>query len=159
MKNKPPSSRRRVELSRDAPFAIKRRKAPPHEFVLDAIASLSPFTRPMFGCLAVYVKDKIVLILRDKPEHPADNGVWLATTEEHHNSLRREFPHMRSIRMFGKPVTAWQVLPAEAADFEQAALHACELVLAGDPRIGKVPGAKRAKASSAKKATRAKQRD
>ncbi|MGZ4822285.1 MAG: hypothetical protein ACXVZM_11830, partial [Terriglobales bacterium] len=92
------------------------------------------------------------------PEHPADNGVWLATMEEHHDSLRREFPHMRSVQIFGKPITAWQVLPAEAADFEQAALHACELVKAGDPRIGKVPGAKRPKASSAKKAARAKQR-
>jgi hypothetical protein len=75
--------------------------------------------------------------------------VWLATTEEHHQSLRREFPNMRSIQVFGKMVTAWQVLPAEAKDFEEAALHACELVLAGDPRIGKVPGARRASRSGA----------
>ena len=46
----------------------------------------------MFGCLAVYVAEKIVLILRDKRTETADNGVWLATTEEHHQSLRREFP-------------------------------------------------------------------
>ena len=45
----------------------------------------------MFGCLAVYIEDKIVLILRDKREAISDNGVWLATTEEHHESLRREF--------------------------------------------------------------------
>jgi hypothetical protein len=32
------------------------------------------------------------------------------------------------------------VLPTDADDFEEAALRACELVLAGDPRIGKVPG-------------------
>ena len=73
-----------------------------------------------------------------------DNGVWLATTEEHHQSLRGEFPNMRSIRLFGKEVTGWQVLPADAQDFEEAALRACELVLGGDPRIGKVPGARRA---------------
>ena len=59
-------------------------------------------TRPMFGCLAVYVEDKIVLILRDKRDKTADNGVWLATTEEHHESLRREFPMMRSIQVLGK---------------------------------------------------------
>jgi hypothetical protein len=129
----------------EAPFAVKARRAPPHEFVLEAIASLSPFTRPMFGCLAVYVKEKIVLILRDKRENTADNGVWLATTEEHHQSLRREFPHMRSIGVLGKKITGWQVLPVDAPDFEQAAVHACELVLAGDPRIGKVPGARRSK--------------
>jgi hypothetical protein len=130
----------------DGLFAVKPRKPVPHEFVLDAIASLSPRTRPMFGCLAIYVQDKIVLILRDKPNQTTDNGVWLATTEEHHQSLRRDFPNMRSIEVLGKKVTGWQVLPADAPDFEEAAMHACELVLAGDQRIGKVPGARRAKA-------------
>jgi hypothetical protein len=82
--------------------------------------------------------------------------VWLATTEEHHQSLRRDFPNMRSIKVLGKKVTGWQVLPSDAEDFEEAALRACELVLAGDPRIGKVPGARRAKASmkAAKKSAR-----
>ena len=93
----------------------------------------------MFGCLAVYVEERIVLILRDKPSRKADNGVWLATTAVHHESLQREFPQMRSIRVLGRKVTGWRVLPADAADFEDAALRACELVLKGDPRIGKIP--------------------
>ena len=100
-------------------------------------------TRHMFGCLAVYVEDKIVMALRDKQKNAGDNGVWLATTSEHHASLRREFPNMRSIRLLGKKVTGWQVLPVDAPDFEEAALRACELVLSGDHRIGKVPGARR----------------
>ena len=125
-----------------------RSKPIPHAFVLDAISTLSPYTRPMFGCLAIYVKDKIVLILRDKPKSTADNGVWLATTQEHHQSLRREFPNMRSIQVLGKRVTGWQVLPVDAPDFESAALRACELVLAGDPRIGKIPGARTSKSGS-----------
>ena len=78
--------------------------------------------------------------------------MWLATTEEHHQSLRQEFPNMRSIQVLGKKVTGWQVLPTDAEDFEEAALRACELVLAGDPRIGKVPG-QRAR-SAAKKAAK-----
>ncbi len=126
----------------------KQRKPIPHAFVLDAISTLSPYTRPMFGCLAVYVRDKIVLILRDKPKSTADNGVWLATTQEHHQSLRREFPNMRSIQVLGKRVTGWQVLPVDAPDFESAALRACELVLAGDPRIGKIPGARTSRSGS-----------
>jgi hypothetical protein len=120
----------------------------PHEFVLDALFALSPRTHPMFGCLAVYVGEKIVLILRDRPKSPADNGVWLATSEPHHASLGREFPNMRSIGVLGKDVTGWQVLPADAADFEEAALHACELIFARDPRIGKVPASKSGKAKS-----------
>ena len=142
----------------DALFAVKPRKPVPHEFVLEAIAPLSPTTRPMFGCLAVYVKDKIVLILRDKRGQTTDNGVWLATTEEHHQSLRQEFPNMRSIKVLGKKVTGWQVLPADAEDFEEAAQRACELVLAGDPRIGKVPGARRPSRSGAKKAAKGRTR-
>ena len=63
---------------------------------------------------------------------------------------------MRSIQVLsknglGKKVTGWQVLPVDAQDFEQSALQACDLVLARDPRIGKVPGAKRIpKAATAK---------
>jgi len=97
----------------------------------------------MFGCLAIYIEGKTVLILREKPTYPSDNGVWLATTEEHHASLRAEFPHLRSIGLLGKKITGWQVLPSDAADFEEAALRVCDLVLARDPRIGKVPGSRR----------------
>lgn len=138
----------------DTLFAVKRRKTVPHAFVLDAVAALSPKTRSMFGCLAVYVEGKIVLILRDKRDATTDNGVWLATTEEHHESLRREFPNMRSIQVFGKKVTGWQVLPADAPDFEEAALRACELIAARDPRIDKVPGARRTSGSGARKAAK-----
>ncbi len=136
------------------PFTIKRKKIP-HEFVLDAIAALSPETRPMFGCLAVYVKDKIVCVLRDKRAETADDdGMWLATTVEHHTSLRRDFPNMRSIRVLGKKVTGWQVLPANAPDFEEAALRAREFILAGDPRIGKVPASRRTASVGTKKAAK-----
>lgn len=131
---------RKQSIDRFDPPILKatRRKSVPHEFVLEALAGLDPWTRPMFGCLAVYIGEKLVLILRDKNKSTADNGVWLATTEEHHKSLRREFPSMRSIQVLGKEVTGWQVLPADSADFEEAALRACELIAAKDSRIGKV---------------------
>ncbi|MGB8733970.1 MAG: hypothetical protein WCC99_22155 [Candidatus Sulfotelmatobacter sp.] len=145
--------RNRPSLSLDHTlFAAKPRKPVPHQFVLDALAPLSPWTRPMFGCLAIYIDEKIVLILRDKPTYTADNGVWLATIEEHHPSLRREFPKMRSIGLLGKKVTGWQLLPVDVADFEEAALHACDLVLAGDPRIGKIPASRRTSKPAKKKA-------
>ena len=131
----------------DAPFAHARKRVP-HEFVLEALTPISPETRPLFGCLAVYVKDKIVCALRDKRNTTADDdGMWLATTVDHHASLQREFPSMRSIRVLGKEVTGWQVLPASAGDFEESALRACELIIAGDPRIGKVPASRRARAA------------
>jgi len=117
------SRRHAASLPLDDSIVVTQRKPVPFEFVLEAIAPLSPETRPMFGCLAIYVEDKIVLILRNKEkrDQTADNGVWLATTEEHHQSLRREFPNMRSIQVLGKQagkkVTGWQLLPADAPDF------------------------------------------
>ncbi len=126
----------------------------PHEFVLDALEPISPVTKPMFGCLAVYVREKIVLILRDRADERRDNGVWLATREEDHASLQREFPNMRSIQMFGTPKTSWQLLPADAGDFEESAMHACELVLARDARIGRVPAPRRRAAPKKRSTTR-----
>jgi hypothetical protein len=142
--------------SLDPLLGAKPRKKVPYEFVLDALADLSPRTNPMFGCLAIYVEEKIVLILRETPGPSPDNGVWLATTVEHHDSLRRDFSNLRSIEVLGREVTGWQVLPADAPDFEESALHACDLVIAGDPRIGKVP--KSRKTPGAKPRTAAKSR-
>lgn len=136
-------SKKKAELSGEDAFGMKPHKRVPFEFVLDALARVSPWTRPMFGCIAVYVEEKIVLILRDKDAQRADNGVWLATTREHHESLQREFPNMRSIGVLGKKVTGWQVLPATALDFEEAAIRACEMIIGNDPRIGKIPASRR----------------
>ena len=55
----------------------------------------------MFGCLAVYFADKIVLILR-------------------HKMIKRQ---TRSIQVLGKGVTGWQLLAVDTPDFEEAALR------------------------------------
>ena len=148
-----PKPRRTLSpLERKDPLtAAKPRKKIPYEFVLDALADLSPRTNPMSGCLALYGGEKIVLVLREKPGPSPDNGVWLATTVNHHDSLRRDFPNMRSIEVLGKPVTGWQVLPADAPDFEEAAMRACELVIARDVRIGKIPKSRRTPAAKPKR--------
>jgi hypothetical protein len=133
---KKPTQRRTV--SRKAAFP--RIKVPiPFEFVLEEIAALSPWTRYMFGSTAVYVDEKIVLILRHKETGREDNGIWLATIPEHHESLSREFPSMRSISVFGPGPSGWQLLPEDADDFEESALLACKLILKRDSRIGKTP--------------------
>ncbi|MBI1804337.1 MAG: hypothetical protein HY033_04495 [Ignavibacteriae bacterium] len=115
----------------------------PFQFVLDELESEQPTVRPMFGCYAIYIRGKITLILRNKSSSPKDNGVWIATTKDHHESLKKVFPSMRSIALLGKNVTGWQVLPASADDFESSALKACNLVRRGDPRIGKIPASKK----------------
>ncbi len=120
----------------------------PYEFVVEALTPLAPRVTRFFSGYAVYIGPKFVLILHDSPKSPADQGVWLATSAEHHESLRGEFPNMRSVQLFGTPVTSWQVLPVDALDFEESAMRACELIAARDPRIGKIPKAKKARATS-----------
>lgn len=119
---------------------VARKKVLPFAFVLDELDALEPHTKPMFGCTAVYVGERIVLILRERPAHPEDNGVWLATTREHHESLRADLPSLRSIGVLGEGgTTGWQMLPADGEHFEDEVLRACVLVRAEDPRIGKIP--------------------
>ncbi len=124
---------------------MSKRKPIPFNFVLDYLSPCQPVIRPMFGCHAIYKDSKIVLILRDRKDFPKDNGVWLATTTEHHASLKNDFPSMRSISFLGKGPTGWQNLPADANDFEESAIKACQLILRGDRRIGKVPKARAGK--------------
>lgn len=118
------------------------KKQVPFDFVLELLSPALPVIKPMFGCTGVYVGEKIVLVLRNRTDEPAANGVWLATTHKHHQSLRVDFPILRSIAVLGPDPTGWQMLPVCEPTFEEAVAKACELILSGDPRIGKVPKSK-----------------
>lgn len=65
--------------------------------------------------------------------------------------MAKDFPMMRSIEIFGPGPTGWQVLPLESESFESDVLKACELVLRGDVRLGKVPKARISASQRAKK--------
>jgi hypothetical protein len=118
----------------------------PHSFVLEALASLNPETRRMFSGFAVYVGDLLVLMLRDHAKSARDNGVWVVLaegTDPADRRLRREFPSIRSIELLGGKIGHWLVLPSDSPNFEKEALHACDLLLRRDPRLGRVPQSRR----------------
>lgn len=119
----------------------------PFDFVLDELFSLDPRVNPMFGCHAVYVGEKIVLILRDKPDHTESNGIWIATSEEHHDSLKKDFPGAHTVAILTHPgrETPWRMIHKDDEQFEEYALKLCDLIRKKDPRIGKVPKAKKKK--------------
>lgn len=122
----------------------KGKPAIPFEFVLENLSRLDFTVKAFFGCHSIYVGDKIVLTLRKKKEHPRDNGIWIATSTEHHASLQKIFPNMRPIGVFGNAGN-WQILPMDADDFEESVNKVCELVLKNDPRIGRIPAKKKPK--------------
>lgn len=117
----------------------------PFEFVLENLSRLDITVKAFFGCHSIYLGDKMLLALRKKKEHPRDNGVWIATSHEYHESLQKIFPNMRSIELFGNPPSSWQNLPFDAVDFEESVNRVCDLILKHDPRVGKIPKKKKKK--------------
>jgi len=118
----------------------------PHAFVLDALAPLHPEVRRMFSGFAVYVGDRICCMLRDHPKSPQDNGVWLVLAEGVNpadRALYREFPSLRTIDLLRGKISHWLLIPSDSAGFEAEALHACDLLLQHDPRLGRIPASRR----------------
>jgi hypothetical protein len=129
--------------------AKPKRKSAPFPFILDALTPLEPEVRPMFSGFAVYVGDKIVLMLRDSLKHPEDNGVWLVFSETANLAdpgIRREFPSLRLIGLLGGKIAHWRLIPADSPTFESEAEHACELLLKHDARFGRVPQSRQTRA-------------
>ena len=96
----------------------------------------------MFSGFSVYLGDHIVCMLRDSPKSPRDNGVWLVLSETANPAdpkLRREFPSLRPIELLGGAIGHWLLVPSDSPTFETEALHACDLLLRHDPRLGRIP--------------------
>jgi hypothetical protein len=96
----------------------------------------------MFGHHAIYVGERIVLFLVERPNNP-DNGVCLATTAQSIPGLLADFPCLRPLDAYGPTATDWRLIPCDAEDFEESVARACELICQGDPRIGRIPKSRR----------------
>jgi hypothetical protein len=128
------------------PRPAKPKHKPPHPFVLEAIETLNPEVRRMFSGYAVYVGDRLVFMLRDHIKSVRDNGVWIVLSEGTDPAapgLRREFPSIRPIELLGNKMGHWLVIPTDGPDFEKEALHACDLLLRHDARLGRIPQSRR----------------
>lgn len=113
----------------------------PFDFLLDYLVPLEVVVKPMFGMFAIYAGEKIMLILRQRKDHPDTNGVWIATNKEHHRSLKNDLPGLCSISTYSNDTkeTEWQILPADTDDFENSVIKVCEFIKHKDPRIGRKP--------------------
>ena len=126
----------------------KPSKPIPFDFILDELFSLNPRVNPMFGCHAIYIGEKIMFIVRNKPGvHDESNGVWIATSSEHHASLKKEFPAMRTVEILSVPgrETEWRMLHMHDDRFEGDVIKICSYIKKNDPRFGKIPKGKKKK--------------
>ena len=119
---------------------VHARGREPYQFVLDELTPIRPSVRRVFGFAYVYLEERLLLALRESAKQPRHNGVWLYTEAEHVESLRREFPLLprRCFWKSRKSGSGWVIIAADFEDFEEYAFKACELILKGDRRIGRV---------------------
>jgi hypothetical protein len=110
----------------------------PFPFVLDELQPIRPVVKRMFGFTYVYLDEKLLCALRDSEKRPATNGIWLFTTTEHVDSLGREFPELPRRYLWRSGKKAWVVLASRLEYFEEYAFKACELMVNGDRRVGRV---------------------
>ena len=115
-----------------------RERRDPFPFVLEELNSIRPTIKRMFGFTCVYLDERLLCSLRDSARQPGSNGMWLYTTTEHIESLGREFPQLPKRQLWRSGKNAWVVLASRLEDFEEYAFKACELILKGDQRIGRI---------------------
>lgn len=114
------------------------RRQSPFQFVLDELIPIRPAIRQMFGFTYVYLDEKLLLALRDSRKQPEFNGVWLYTHSEHIQSLRGEFALLPRRCFWKSGKNGWVILTSTLEGFEEYAFRACELIIRGDQRIGRV---------------------
>jgi hypothetical protein len=114
------------------------KKRIPFQFVLDELMSIRPVVKQMFGFTYLYLDDRLLFGLREQPAKPNTNGIWIFTEAEHLDSLRREFPLLSRHYFWKSGNKGWVVLTTKNENFEEYAYKACELVLRGDRRLGRV---------------------
>jgi hypothetical protein len=110
----------------------------PFPFVLEELSSLRPTVKRLFGFTSVYLDEKLLCSLRDSIRQTGSNGMWLYTTTEHLESLGREFPQLPKRQLWRSGKNAWVILASRLEEFEDYAFKACELILNGDQRIGRI---------------------
>ena len=119
---------------------VSTRNRDPFPFVLAELSPIRPTIKHWFGFTSIYLDEKLLCSLRDNTKQPNSNGMWLYTTAEHVESLAREFPELpkRQLWRSRSGNKAWVVLASRLEGFEEYAFKACEVILRGDQRIGRL---------------------
>ena len=85
---------------------------PPFEFVLDYLQAKAIRVKLCLACGPSILVRKLYY-LRNRKVNPEINGVWVATTVAHHQSLKKALPILRSISTESDDwkETEWQLIP------------------------------------------------
>ncbi|MGE4233951.1 MAG: hypothetical protein AB7F43_11535 [Bacteriovoracia bacterium] len=119
-------------------------------WLLEEIQDTSDFAcRKMFGGLACYLNEKMVLVLMEdetstkyrgkKFPYPVWNGLLIPTSREFHDSLLKSFSSLIVHPVLQK----WLYLPMTDQNYEMQAQKMIKAIQKNDPRIGVLPGNRR----------------
>jgi len=114
----------------------------PFPFVIDELSPLRLNVKRVFGFTYLYLDEILLCALRDNAKKPNSNGMWLFTTLDYVEQLGKEFPELPKRYLWRSGRNAWVILPSRLEQFEEYAFKACEMIMNGDRRIGRVSRAK-----------------
>jgi hypothetical protein len=118
-------------------MASSSKKKKPQNPLLWVVDSLmeepSYIDRAWFGCRAIYLHGRLMLVLCSGEE--PWNGLLIATGHEFHDSLQQEFENVVQHPVLKK----WLYLPEASEDFEALSSDIVEAIRTGDQRFGVEP--------------------
>ena len=91
----------------------------------------------MIGCYGLFVNKKLLLLLRDRDNQPEFNGIFVATQPEFFDALQHEIHTSKMEFDLDGEAHSWIFLSEDLPDFNAKVKKACEMIKAGDVRIGK----------------------
>jgi hypothetical protein len=89
--------------------------------------------RAWFGCRAIYLHGRLMLVLCSGGE--PWNGLLIATEHEFHEDIRKEFQNVIQHPVLKK----WLYLPEASENFESVCSDIVEAIRTGDQRFGVEP--------------------
>jgi hypothetical protein len=93
----------------------------------------SYIVKAMFGCRAIYLHGRLMLVLCSGGE--PWNGLLIATDHQFHDFIRQDFETVVQHPVLKK----WMYLPENSEDFESVSSEIVEAVRIGDQRFGVEP--------------------
>lgn len=118
--------------------AIRKRTTFEHEWIFEAfVEQPSFFTRRMFGGLAAYLFERLMLLLVEptKSGRWTWHGVLICTDYASHASIQAEFPALEPHAVLRK----WLFIDSTHEDFESTMSAVAKCMARDDPRFGVLP--------------------
>ena len=108
----------------------------PYDFILRYLYPITPKIKKMLGCYGLIVNTTLLLLLRERENQPEFNGIFVATQPQFFDALQNEVHASNMQFNFDGAVHSWIFLSEDLPDFDEKVKKTCEMIKAGDQRIG-----------------------